>query len=355
MIGELIENPAAFDDDNDDVELLYRKNEMQDILNRFSSPAHSQNILLSGPSGVGKSLFATKILDELEARAGIKRSHVNCLGKTTAAIYREILEDLDGGPDAVPKTRSLEKLRQDLIDLGDHNLVVVLDEGDDLPFTDAVDDLLLQTDASIIAIAHDGQDWLSQIDYHHIRRFSHTEMERYSVDQLAHILELRAREGFFRLGVVSDEQLEYVANDVAGIARKGIQWLRAAAVVAQERGHEFIREDDLEDGKERAWRQIRQHNLESLPFHHRFLYALIHEGGESVSADALHDRYDAIAEQVYDGVSPQPIGRRARRTKLQKLESYHLIEHEGPTRDRVYWAADRDVEPRQIDLPATVS
>lgn len=67
----------------------------------------------------------------------------------------------------------------------------------------------------------------------------------------------------------------------------------------------------------------------------------------------MHERYDAVAERVYRDVPQMPIGRRARRKKLTKLEDYDLIAIEGETSDRRYRVRDVAVEP-PIEVPAVV-
>lgn len=151
----------------------------------------------------------------------------------------------------------------------------------------------------------------------------------------------------------SSTQLRDLADEVAGVARNGIQRLWGAADIAQEREHYRIHDKDIRDGKERAWRRIRRLNLESLPVHHRVLYAIVHEGSP-ISGEDLHERYDEIAEEAYRGEPAQPIKNRARRAKFAKLVEYDLVEFEGPTRARTYRVIDEEVEPN-LGLPQTVT
>lgn len=352
----MIKDLTVFDDNNDDVELLNREGEMQEVLERFGDPISEDDLLISGPSGVGKSLFATKVLDKIEMANPISRVHVDCLGQTTAGVLRRCLEAHPNGPDEVPQTRGTETLRDDLEAAVDRETVIVLDEGDDLPYTDAVGKLLEMPNVTTIAIAHDATEWLAQLDVDDGHSFNqgHIKLDRYLVDELEKILERRARQGFYRPRIVSASQLRTIADEVAGVARNGIQRLWGAATVADENGHYTIHDTDIEDGKERAWRRIRRMNLQSLPLHHRVLYAIVHEAGE-ISGEELHDRYDEVAEEIYYNKSPQSIGERARRDKFEKLKRYDLVSYTGPTRDRTYWVIDEQVEPQKIELPTAAS
>ncbi|UHQ96438.1 Cdc6/Cdc18 family protein [Natrinema halophilum] len=352
----MIQDPRVFDDGFDDVELLHREGEMEEVLKRIVGSLTDSEILLSGPSGVGKSLFAQKALDELEARRSVDRIKIKCLGKTRAAIFRSLLEAHPNGPDTVAQTRATDSVQEEFEEIVDRKTVIVLDEGDDLPYTDAVGDLLAMPDVTVVAIVHDATDWLSklEIDDGHAFDIGHIKLDHYVTDELADILERRARQGFFRPDIVSRTQLRDLADDVAGVARNGIQRLWGAANIADEREHLTIHDEDIQDGEDRAWRRIRRLNLESLPVHHRVLYAIVHEAGE-ISGEALHERYDEVADVIYQGEPAQPIGERARREKFQKLREYKLVDYEGPTRDRTYWVIDEDVEPQHIELPESVS
>jgi Cdc6-like AAA superfamily ATPase len=105
--------------------------------------------------------------------------------------------------------------------------------------------------------------------------------------------------------------------------------------LAEERDHSDIWSDDVADSYERAKRYILQKNLDSLPFHHQLLYELIRVGG-GLKAGELHDRFEAVADDVYRGRGLTPISERSRRLKLSKLEDYELIEMEGENRHRRY-------------------
>ncbi|MDJ1433556.1 AAA family ATPase [Halostagnicola sp. A-GB9-2] len=351
MIGD----PRVFDDEFVPPDLLHRGNEIEQLLRRFTvrNPSES-DVLISGPSGVGKTVLARKAVDHLETQTDITRVFVDSLGKTTGGVLRATLEQLPRGPDDVSQTLPARDVCRELREAITGETIVVLDEGDDLPQTNAVGELLAIANITVVVIAHDGTDWLSRLDVTDGHRLDqgHLELGRYGVDELADILERRALQGLHG-DVVSRAQLEAIANEVAGVAREGIQSLRSAAVLAHERGHRRIRDRDVNDAYEHARHRIRELNLSSLPFHHQVLYAIVHEAGE-LSGRELHDSYDVVSEEFYAGSPLQPLGKRARRGKLSKLEEYDLIDYDGPTRDRLYWVLDEDVEP-EVELPELVT
>ncbi|ACV46580.1 MULTISPECIES: Cdc6/Cdc18 family protein [Halomicrobium] len=341
----MITDSAVFEDEQLPRRLLHREAAV-DHLSRAWEPAldgeQAHDVLIHGPSGVGKTSLARFALQKLTRHADIHSAHVESLGKSTAGVVRSILHDLPGSDPATNTPR--EDLCIELRERVDQPTIVILDEADDLPATDALDRLADVDGLSVVAICHDKEQWLSQLDNQLRRRLLLKELalDRFGVNELADILEARARRGL-PSGVVTREQLEEIADEVAGVARKGIQSLRQAALLAEERDHSEIGADDVADSYERAQRYILEQNLESLPFHHQLLYELIRVGS-GLKAGELHDRYEAVAEEVYHGRGLTPISERSRRLKLSKLEDYELIEVEGENRHRKYSVTETDIE-----------
>ncbi|WP_372479473.1 hypothetical protein ACAH01_13030 [Halomicrobium sp. HM KBTZ05] len=169
------------------------------------------------------------------------------------------------------------------------------------------------------------------------------------VESEANVDDARARREL-PSGVVTREQLVEIADEVAGVARKEIQALWQAALLVEERDHSEIGSDDVADSYERAQRYILEQNLGSLPFHHQLLYELIRVGG-GLTAGELHERYEAVADDVFRERGLTPISERSRRLKLSKLEDYELIEVEGENRHRSYTVRDGNVKaPISVNL-----
>ncbi|WP_146417592.1 Cdc6/Cdc18 family protein [Haloarcula hispanica] len=340
----MIADPAVFDDEHLPRRLLHREAAV-DHLSRAWEPAlggdQAHDVLIHGPSGVGKTSLARFTLQKLTTHADIYSAHVESLGKTTAGVVRSVLHDLPGSDPATNTPR--EDLCIELRERVDQPTIVILDEADDLPATDALDRMADVDGLSVVAICHNKEQWLSQLESQLRRRLLLKELalDRFGVNELADILEARARRGL-PSGVVTREQLEAIADEVAGVARKGIQSLRQAALLAEERDHSEIGADDVGDSYERAQQYILQKNLDSLPFHHQLLYELIRVG-DGPQAGELHERYEAAAEEVYRGRGLTPISERSRRLKLSKLEDYELIEVEGENRHRRYMVRDEQI------------
>ncbi|MFB9813626.1 orc1/cdc6 family replication initiation protein [Haloarcula sebkhae] len=205
-----------------------------------------------------------------------------------ATIVRSILRELPGSDPS--KTTPRDELIATLQERVTEPTVVVLDEGDDLPETDILDVLRCVPDMSWIAICHDDIDWLSRVDesIRHGLTDRSPQLDKFTTGELTDILDARQRVGL-EGGVISRGQLRTLADDAAEIARRGIFALRAAAELAEERGHSTIEDIDVADSFARARRQLREQALESLLFHHLVLYEIIRRKGRIRTA-AVNDR-----------------------------------------------------------------
>ncbi len=336
----MLVNEAVFQDDYRPRRLLHRDAE-QDLLAQAFDSAHNgeraKDVLLWGPQGVGKTVLSNHVLDRLDGCAEIQYATVRCLGKSTAGIVRATLAEL--GEDVPANTPEFDLCLR-LQELVDEPTVVVLDEADDVPTTNALARLWDVPLISVVVICHDRERWLSRLDIdeqHCWHDAVDLHLDRYAPDELADILEPRAEKGL-RSGTVDRGVLEEIADEAAGSARRAIVTLQSAAEVAVERGHERIRGADVPAGLERGQRRMRKAHLASLPMHHHVLYELIRQAGE-IDGETLHDRYDAVADSVYAGETQVPVGKRMRRYHLDKLEEYDLIEQD----DKRYRVRDADV------------
>jgi len=342
--------PDVFDNEHLPQHLLHREAATTQLIEALDPQGPRRNALLSGASGVGKTTLARICLRDLAAERGVWTANVRSIGTAAGTILRSVAEQLPNGPSNVPTTQPVADVRHQLRDALEEPTAVVLDEADDVAL-EAVDTLLGVQHVTVAVICHDPVRWRSRAAKQgglEDRFGVEVQLDRFGVNELADILERRAeaglRNGVGPSGDVRRKHLERIADDVAGVARDGIQTVRAAAELADERGRRRICDADVDDGVERAQRRIRQANLDSLPFHHQVLYALLHREGP-LKATALHERYDEIADSLYRGVDVTPISRRARRNKLAKLRDYDLAAYDGPDEHRRYKVVDKEASP----------
>lgn len=343
----MIRNERVFDEEHVPDRLQHRDAECQFLAEAFEPALHGDqphDVLVHGPHGVGKTVLTRHTFDQLHRRVDVQYAHVDAMGKSTAGIVRATLQELGADPDLNAAT---EDLCLQLRERVDEPVIVVLDEGDDLPTTDALARLTDVPLLGVVPVVHDPDEWLARVD-DKIRDALHgktLELNRYSVPELADILEPRVRGGL--LTTVDRRYLEGIADHAVGQARKGIQTLRAAAKLAGQRNCR-VEAVPVDEAHQVALRRIRQANLNSLPFHHNVLYELIRDAG-SLEPGELHRRYEEVAEEVYRGRGSVPIGNRQRLHTLEKLESYELIERAESQHDE-HRVLDFEVESELIDL-----
>lgn len=345
----MIVRPEVFDDETPPPDLRHREHQVHQLIQLLhrGRTGSAQGALITGPSGVGKTVLGKTVLEEFAREYGTRWTWIQALGKTTGDVFRDAIRAAGGDVAGnTPNDELAGRLRRAIA--GDDYLLL-LDEGDDLAGTGTVGKLIAVPGVEVAVICHEPDDWLARAEAD-VRQYFHggrVALERYRVDELTDILRDRAQVGLVD-GVVTREQLETIADDVAGVARDGIQTLRAAAEISVERDHARIHDVDVDDAYERARSRIREANLRSLPYHHLVLYELIRDAGE-ITGRELHQRYEEVAERVYEGESRTPIGRRDRRNKLDKLREYDLINRDRLDHRWLYYATDE-----QISIPQEV-
>ena len=340
----MIRRQEVFDDETPPPSLRHREAQVQELI-RLLHRAHSdhdQGALLAGPSGVGKTALGRTVIEDFAEEFEARWTWIQALGTTTGELFREAIRGAGGVvADNAPNDELPGRLRETL---AGEELVILLDEADDVAGTGAVGQLQSVPGVEVVVICHEPDDWLARAEAS-VRQYLHggrIELSRFGVDELADILRDRARVGLVD-DTVSGAQLETIADDVAGVAREGVQTLRAAAEIAVEREHGRIYDADVDDAYERARSSIREANLSSLPFHHRVLYELIRTAGEA-TGQQLHARYEEVEEEVYANHKRTPISRRARRNKLDKLRAYDLVERERLDHRYLYSVIDSSLE-----------
>jgi len=167
----------------------------------------------------------------------------------------------------------------------------------------------------------------------------------YDIDAMVDILRARADTGLLP-NAVDDDQLQRIADEAAGSARFGVQSLRSAAELGEERGHTEIHDEDVEDCFEHAQERIREQLLSSLSREHHIVYNVIREADEpGITPRQIVTRYKKRSEN--------PRSRQMVRNYRKKLERYGLVDCEGHSKWDHWWAVDETLEaPRRDERPA---
>jgi Cdc6-like AAA superfamily ATPase len=343
----MIERPQYFRESHIPQTLPHRQDELQRIATTLEPALKGDtpdDILLSGPSGVGKTVVATKAVRKLHERAGVRTAHLRCLGRSAGAIIQEAVEEHPRSPrEDIGQTTPVEQKAAALDDVADAYLLV-LDEADDVHKTDLFAHLADIEGVSYVAICHNPQEWMPSLPRAASRRlYTHIEFDRYSVPALTEILAQRARRGLAG-DAIDQRTLEAIAERVGGVARLGIQTLFQAAQLAEADRRDQIERADVSPALEQAREAVRRSNLRSLPIGHLLVYHVIQQAGE-IDAPDFHSRYDAIADDALAGRAKEtPASNQTRRRYLDKLAEYDLVGWHGEKKGRTYFAMDPDLE-----------
>lgn len=347
-VGHMFQDAGVFDEDYLPQQLPHRSAE-RDELGRAFEPVRrgrtAENVLIHGPSGVGKTTIVRHWLGQLEDEAdGVATAHLRCLRMTPCDVLQEAHKQHPTAS-ATAALPNITDLKRSLRDQVDQPFVVVLDEAHTLTQASVLEALDELPEISIVAICHDPVRWRARLDDAVGARIEDRaiELQRYSPPELTDILGMRAGSGLDS-DAYRTAQLREIAKNVDGRARRAIQTLRAAADRALEHGRHAIADEDVDAAYDIANQRIRKQQLESMSYHHHVVYALVHEAG-ALASEELHTRYETLSEGYYADRDQTPVGRRQRRNAVADLIRYDLIEDDGINSGRQLRVADDTIAP----------
>ncbi|WP_416838736.1 Cdc6/Cdc18 family protein [Haloferax sp. DFSO52] len=306
---------------------------LESTLRPFADGAPGQSIIITGPTGAGKTVTSKYVTGQLtDAVPNIQTVHLNCWrSHTQFRAFYSILDELGLATDIHRGSTPHDELISRLEAYDGDPVVVILDEADQLDSTDIFYDLHSLPKFAQLIVANERDQLFGRLNSRlqsRLQSSEHVPMSRYTPEELVSILEVRVRWGFEE-ETVSPDVIERIADAAAGDARVALGMLRRAANYAIREGHDEITFDVLEAAMPDAREQIRQRNVDALNDHQRTVFDIIRAYGP-LSPQDIYEHYEAKMSD--------PNQLRTVKSYLSKLTEYRLIEAEGSTRDRTYRA-----------------
>ncbi|PSQ51613.1 AAA family ATPase [Halobacteriales archaeon SW_8_65_20] len=309
------------------------KNALRDALEPLTSGEPPQDVLIDGPSGVGKTCLSRHTVQKLEEETiDVDTVHIDCWNHSRRfRVLLDLCEVIGPTHDIHRSTPKDEMLAR--VETHESDLVVILDEADQLADSTLIRELWSIPHVHLLCIANREADILAALDERIKSRFRgamRVHFDSYSHDDLVAILNARVQAALAP-HTIRDEQIETLAEAAGGNARDAITALKNAVYAARREGVETVCDHHIEEAMPEARREIHETHLNRLHEHQRLLYDILLETGPQ-SPKELRERYET---RVDDAKSKRTV-----RTYLGKLDEYDLVEATGQGPSRIYEAVE---------------
>ncbi len=284
----------------------------------------SQNVLLCGPVGCGKTMLAKKLGDTLQKKAIlygnlVKLVHVNCrIDRTLQSVFVRAFSSL--GHAYPSRGYSFEELLHALVEELKANrthLIIAFDEVDSLVSSDPSS---LYTITRLREVSQETQvfssllisktlDYLKMVDLSTLSsiQWNTIYLDPYSAEQLHDILSSRIAEAFNE-GSVGEESIELTADTASlyGDARYALDLVYRAGKMADLSGSARVMPEHVRQAKASLPPQFRKEELSYLTKHQRIILLAISnlfkkDGAAYATIGEVEKGYNALCESM--GVS----------------------------------------------------
>ncbi|MBS3802612.1 MAG: AAA family ATPase [Candidatus Thermoplasmatota archaeon] len=324
-------------------ELPHRDTQLRMLAQLFKQTLKgvSQNAVITGPVGSGKTAMAKKLCQELSKVARKKGSildyvHVNCRKRSTESmVLLAVLNHFDPRfPDrGFSVQEMLEVLKRQLTRKKTH-LIIVLDEADALlkkSGSDLIYDLSRFSDESsqqqmgvslLLVSQHDILRLLDDASISTFKRSNRLNLEKYTRDELFDIVSQRVELAFLP-GTVQEDSIELIADIASewGDARFAIELLGKAGIAADHEHTDKVVPEFVRAAKAETYSVVTETKLQNLNRHQ--LLTL-----------------DAIANRLHrDGTAYLNTG------DAEKMYAFICEQHEEKPRGHtMFWQYLKDIE-----------
>ena len=324
MSSTVIKNPNALDFDYIPEKLIHRDEQLRFLAQMFKPllSSVSQNVVIKGPVGTGKTVIAKKFcisLVNLARKQGkiIEYIHINCRKRSTdAMVLLGILNHFDPRfPDRGFSVQEMLEVLRKQLQRRNAQLLVVLDEVDALiaksgsgliysltRFSD--ESFIEKIPVSILLISQ--KDVIQMLDTSSVSTFKRSNvlfLNKYTRDELHDIVSQRVDLAFHIATVNKDcvELIAYISSEW-GDARFAIELLWKSGIAADHQHVDVVTHEHVRAAKAETYSIVTESKLKNLDRHQILtLYAIARrlkkDGTAYVNTGDAEKTYNLICEE----------------------------------------------------------